>query len=225
VTAEVHVGDGRVPYRVAAEAHRDVIRRANAMRPRIGGRRRAVLEAVLVQTVSYSKLEDWTSVRQLARIVFAGIEPDGRDRGWVSDELLALHTAGLIAVEANGKRGCAARVKVSVRDTSAAESTSNDEKIGHGFLGHSLGALASMDGAHGNNGRGLEPNGRDLTTGMAAGSTAHREVLGINYREINPRRAEARVDYCADCANEDHDVPAPCPIPGHRETFSRAVAS
>lgn len=219
----VSVGEGRVEYRTAGKAHRDVIRYANRLRPRITSRQRSVLDAVLVQTASYSKLEDWTSIRQLARIVLGEDEPDGRDRSWVADELKALRDLGLIGLATNGKRGRAARICVSIPGT-AAQNAANREGNGRGEPDHSTDDEAAMAGASGVNGRVPGMNGRVPGTGMAAESAAHREVPGNQTRAINPRRAEARVRVCWLCFEEGlGDVLAPCPLPGHSATFSKAV--
>jgi hypothetical protein len=106
----------RVKYRVAGQAMRETLARANALQPRLGVRDRAVLEAVLVVTVSYSKLCDFTTARELACIAYGvpASEIDGRDRERVRESLNKLRALGLIDITPTGK-GRGARVVVSVR--------------------------------------------------------------------------------------------------------------
>jgi hypothetical protein len=109
-------GKFRVSYKVAGQAYRDTIRRANAIRPPLGARVRAVLDAVLVLTTSYSKLVDSTTTRQIAEIAYSRDEVDGRDRERVRALLNQLAALDLIQITPTG-RGRSARVVVSVKST------------------------------------------------------------------------------------------------------------
>jgi hypothetical protein len=115
VSATDGLAKHRVKYRVAGLAMRETLARANALKPRLGVRDRAVLEAVLVVTVSYSKLCDSTTARELACIAYGvpASEIDGRDRERVRESLNKLSALGLVDVTPTGK-GRGARVVVSV---------------------------------------------------------------------------------------------------------------
>jgi hypothetical protein len=103
----------RVPYATAGRAFRDTLRRANAIQPRLGARDRAVLEAAFAVTTSYSKLQDFTTAREIACIAYGTDEIDGRDRDRVRESLNKLARLELIEITASG-RGRGARVIVSV---------------------------------------------------------------------------------------------------------------
>lgn len=105
----------RAPYPVAGAAMRDVLRRANRARPPLGARERAVLEAVLMLTASYSKLVDTTTTREIAAVAY-GMSPEeisGHHRKRTREILDRLATRGLIEMTPHG-RGRSARVVVSI---------------------------------------------------------------------------------------------------------------
>jgi hypothetical protein len=109
-------GGFRVPYKTAGAVFRDVLGRANALRPPLGARERSVLDAVLELTTSYSKLVDSTTARRIAEIAYGVDEVDGRDRERVREILNRLDARGLIQITPCG-RGRSARIIVSVSST------------------------------------------------------------------------------------------------------------
>jgi hypothetical protein len=105
----------RVKYAEAGAAMRDVLRRANLAHPPLGARERAVLDAVLALTVSYSKLHDVTTTREIAAAAY-GLDPaavHGHQRKRTREILDRLANRGLLEMTPCG-RGRSARMVVSV---------------------------------------------------------------------------------------------------------------
>src|SRR6516225_6083727 len=92
---------------------RDVLRRANLQEPPLGARERAVLDAVLTQTASYSKVTDSTTYRELARLAYGRDEVHGRERDRVNAAVKKLAKLGIIDATTSG-RGRYARLTVSI---------------------------------------------------------------------------------------------------------------
>jgi hypothetical protein len=101
---------GSVAYAVAGEAMRDVLRRA--ARLRISAFDRRVLDVVLAFTVSYSKLADVRSSRQIAQEVYCREELVGWERENTTKALKHLAELGLI--EYAPRRGPYARSRIAV---------------------------------------------------------------------------------------------------------------
>lgn len=91
-----HEQQPRVPYAQAGEAMREMIARANRANPQLGARQRAVLDAVLVLTASYSKLQDTTTAREVAELAYGRAAVDGRDRERAREALNQLAQRGFI---------------------------------------------------------------------------------------------------------------------------------
>jgi hypothetical protein len=104
----------RVRYKDAGAAMRSIIARAAASRPHLGQLEWRALAAVLDRTVSYSKLCDSTTMRELAQLAQGTDEVHGHDRRHVRDALhrLADRDIGL-SITPTG-RGRYARVVISI---------------------------------------------------------------------------------------------------------------
>ena len=104
----------RVRYQDAGAAMRSIIARAAASRPHLGQLEWRVLAAVLDRTVSYSKLCDSTTMRELAQLAQGTDEVHGHDRRHVRDALHRLATREIgLSITPTG-RGRYARVVVSI---------------------------------------------------------------------------------------------------------------
>jgi len=110
------LGKRRIRYKDAGQIMRAVLDRANAIRPPLGARDRAVLDVVLVLTVSYSKTTDSTTLQRVAEAAYATEKVHGRDRERVSKSLDRLDAHRLITVTRTGY-GRGARLIVSIHES------------------------------------------------------------------------------------------------------------
>lgn len=97
-----------MPYAVAGEAMRAAVERANQVRPPLKAGARAVLDAVLVMTTSYSKVSDDVRVDELAAAA-------GQHERTTRRHLAALAAARVIVWQP--RRGARSRSLVAIAET------------------------------------------------------------------------------------------------------------
>jgi hypothetical protein len=220
VTEDDYVGAGRVKYKVAGAAMRQAL--ARATQAKVSPFSRSVLDAVLVLLVSYSKISDTTTVRQIARLVYGRDELHGRERERVSQALRSLEALGIVQVVRGGV-GRYARLIVSLPmdttdvaddDDSMATSSVADESraddsmatVG-GFNGHSSGASMATAGVAHLEGSTEESPYRGQEIALQRDAIATRlvdNIESVSYDEwleyVNKLRGENVADSIIDAA-------------------------
>ena len=190
----------RVAYRDAGSAMRQAVARATVAD--LGPLARSVLDAVLVLTVSYSKLTDTTTYRQIAELAYGREELHGRERERASVALRSLAELGILEVTPSG-RGRYARVVVTVPTATLGVALEHYESMDTQSVAvdvEVVDPMATSDGA----------NGHISATPMATPGVAHLEVLeefrGPRFaqakRSVSCAICEGTKNPCTKCAEE-----------------------